>query len=458
MERIKQDDIITLEIEALSGDASGIAHYGEFAVFLPYVLTGERVKAKVTYVKKNVAYAKPVEISVSSPDRVTPACPVYEKCGGCKLQHMSYGAQLEFKRNQFSSIMRKNGGLTVIPEKVQGSPLPYGYRNKLVLPVSQFKGKPRFGFYEENSRRVVPITKCPLHGDWAEKTLSAVGEYMTLAGEKGYDHEKTHRGDIRHIVARFFDNQLLLTLVTNRKEGLRDPDLLYKLTEKRFDDKTKIGVFQSINTSDAGVVTGKTADHLKGIREIRSGIGNIRFSLTPLSFFQVNSSVFSLLYDDVLEHIAQTDVLIDAYSGIGILTAMLSSPERDTFGVEINPDATRDADEILKLNNCPRQTNLNGDATVILPELFERFRDKSITLVVDPVRKGLSEETCALVSRLKPRKFVYVSCNPATQARDLKRILTSAPDYRIQYSAVYDQFPQTVSAESIVVLGLEQQA
>ena len=454
---MKQDDIITLKIEALTADASGIGHSDGYAVFVPYVIAGETVRVKITYAKKNVAYGKLLEVTEPSPQRVAPECPVYGKCGGCRLSHMTYEAQLGFKRDQFVSIMKKNGGVDIAPDLVFGSPEPFRYRNKLVLPVSQFKGRPEFGFYAENSRNIVPIGECPLLGNWAKLVISAVSEYMTEAGERGYDHAKTHKGDIRHISARFIDDSLLLTLVTNNPSGLKNPELLYSILEKKFKDSpVKIGLSESINTSDSGVILGKTVRHLLGISRIESSAAGIRFSLAPSSFFQVNGSVFGSLYEDVLAHVAKTDVLIDAYSGIGILTAMLSSPDRDTYGVELNPEATRDADEILKLNNCPRQTNINGDATKILPELFEKNRGKSVTLVVDPVRKGLSEETCGLISRLKPEKFVYVSCNAATQARDLGRILTNYPDFRIEYSAVYDQFPQTASSESLVVLSRKQ--
>lgn len=452
---MKQDDIIEIKIEALGNDSYGIAHCNGYAVFLPYVMEGERVKAKVTYVKKNIAYAKPLEILEPSKLRVTPKCPVFGKCGGCKLQHMDYLAQIDFKRKQFISAMKKNGSLDITPDRVVGSPEVFAYRNKLVLPVSQFKGKPQFGFYMDGSHKIVSLNKCPLHAAWTEKLISAVGKYMLEAGERGYDHEKTHRGDIRHIVARCYEGQLLLTMVTNRKEGLKAPELLYKKVKKALNGNGKeleLGLFQSINTKDNSVVFGDEITHLLGIDKITAECGGIRFTLTPSSFFQVNASIFTKLYEDVKAHLSQAEVLIDAYSGIGILTAMLASEKYDTYGVEINPDATRDADRILEINDCPRQKNLNGDAAVILPQLFEENKGKHINLIVDPVRKGLDQSTCDLIARLTPDRFIYVSCNPATQARDLKRILDAQPDYRIEYSAVYDQFPQTSASESIVVL------
>jgi len=447
---MKQDDIITINIEALGSDACGISHYEEYTVFTPYVIPEETVLAKVTYVKRNIVYAKPLEVVIASPHRVKPLCPVFGKCGGCKLQHMDYETQLKFKTQQFVSCMNKIGNISVEPLCPVSGEQEYFYRNKLVLPVTQYKGKIQVGFYKDRSHDIVPIEDCPLHAEWNKILISCIKQYMLEAGERGYDHSSEKpRGDIRHLCARYIDGQLLVILVTNNPKGIKDADRLYSILRKKFPE---CGVFQSINTGNTNVVLGTEVSHLRGIRAINATAFGIKFTLRPESFFQVNPFVFTKLYADVKGHVKDTDVLIDAYSGTGVLTASLSSDKYDTFGVELNPSATRDADETAMLNGTKRQTNLNGDAKVVIPELFERFKDKRITLVVDPVRKGLDESISKLIAELAPEKFIYVSCNPATQARDLGIILSQQPSYRISYARVYDQFPQTVSSESIVVL------
>ncbi|MEG1923375.1 MAG: 23S rRNA (uracil(1939)-C(5))-methyltransferase RlmD [Clostridia bacterium] len=447
---MKQDDIIELTIEALGTDGAGIAHKGEDTFFIPYTLIGERIRAKVKYVKKNIINAKLLEVLDASPMRRKPRCDVFGKCGGCAFLHMDYESQKEFKRNQLYNCGKKIGGYDYMPLDTEGSQ-EYGYRNKLVLQVGNNKGKTEMGFYAINTHKIIPINKCALHGEWAEKVIKAVSEYMRLSGETSYD-ESTHTGSIKHLSGRYIDGQLLLIVVVNNTKGLKNVKLLESCVSKYFE---KYGLFESINTNITNVIIGDSIKYLCGIKEIVSSTMNIEYSLNAGSFFQVNDEIKDKIYTTVKSLIdADTEVVIDAYSGIGILTALLASERYDTIGIEIVKSAVEDADKISKRNKTLRQTNLNGDVNELLQKVFDKYNGKKITLVLDPVRKGLDSDTVELIKNLKPMKIIYISCNVATQARDVGMIMDSN-DYEIKYAKVFDQFPQTITSESVMCLTIK---
>lgn len=442
---MKQGDIVELYIRSFGDNAEGVAITNDFVCFVKNALPTETVKARITYVKKNIAYADTLEVLQASPDRAKPLCPYYARCGGCELQHMSYGTQAEFKRTSFEKKMSKIGGVELKAE-IYPSSKAFEYRNKIQLPVRSVGGKTRFGFFEKGSHKLVPIKFCPLHGDWATTLITILNEYVEKTDIMPYDEGGS--GVLRTAVARYTENQLLLTLVIRRGE-LPNVELLESLLEKSFE---KYGLFVSLNEKDTNVIMGKTT-YLFGQKYIEGKTCGLTFRLRPESFFQVNDYMRDALYFKVKELVSSGEpvAVIDCYSGTGVLTALLSSNKHDTYGIEIDSSSVADAIDNVKLNLLSRTEHICGDVTVELPRLLQRYEGQRVSIVCDPARKGISESAVRCIAAVKPYKFVYVSCNSATQARDISLFNECVKgEYQIEFACAYDQFPQTLACESIV--------
>lgn len=442
---LKQNDKITYVAQGYA-NAETVGQYDDYTVFVGGLIVGESAIVKITYVKRNVAYGEVVQVLTPSPSRVTPQCRHYGTCGGCSLMHMSYDEQLKFKTNKVATNIKKIAKLDVKVHNCVPSTLTFGYRNKLSLPVSGRVGNVKIGMYQRGSHNVVDMDDCLLGGAWSQKLTAIFRKYLNENKIPPYN-EKTFKGVVRHLVARYVDGQLLVTIVSNGEFTYDLQPLICDLQQK-FDH---FGLFVNVNTYKNNVILGKTTKHVFGITHIQGEHFGVKFCLKPDSFFQVNNGVKDAIYQKAkqLLQVGNTQVLIDCFSGIGILTNALASTNYQTYALEIVPSAVDDANKMKILNNSPNVTNVCGDVNVELPKLTAKHADKTITMVVDPPRKGLGENICNTILNANVDNVVYVSCDSATLARDLAQL---SAKYDVTFVQPYDMFPNTDQVETIVCL------
>ncbi len=422
----------------------------DLTVFVPQMIVGEKAVVRLNYVKKNIGYGSVDKILQPSPERVQPPCKHFGKCGGCSLMHMNYAEQLAFKRNKVENNLKKLGGLSVSVQPCVASPKIFGYRNKLSLPVRGNVGCVQIGMYRQNSHEVVDSDCCLLGDEWCSKLVKIFRKFLNENKIAPYD-ENSFQGAVRHIVARFVDNQLLAVVVTNGQQKINWQPLVEELG-KNF---PTFGLFVNENSLKNNVILGKITKHVAGQEYIQSQHLGVKFRLRPTSFFQVNNEVKDALYAKVKEllDLSRTEVLVDCFSGVGILTTVLASDKFPTFAVEIEQSSVKDAQEIAALNGTPNVVNVCGDANAELPEIAEQNRGKVMSLVVDPPRKGLGEHICNTILQAQFNNVVYVSCDSATLARDLKMLSVG---YEIAFVQPYDMFPQTDQVETVVLLSMKK--
>lgn len=431
-------------------DEGTTGEYEGYRIFVSDAIVGEKALVKINHVKRNVAYGNVIKILIPSEKRVKPQCSLYGKCGGCSLMHLDYSEQLVFKRNKVERNLRKIGNIFADVLPCVASPKVVGYRNKLSLPVSGKKGNVKIGMYRRSSHVVVDVDDCLLGGEWSQKLVRIFRVYFNNAGVQPYD-EKTFKGEVRHIVARYVDGQLLATIVSNGK-FCHDVKPLVDALKRNFE---KFGLFVNENTYKNNVILGKKFEKLYGNDYIEGEHFGVKFRLRPGSFFQVNDGVKDLIYAKAkqLLDVSQTEVLVDCFSGIGILSNALCSDDYDTFAVEIEPSAVRDADEMAQLNNASRLANVLGDVCKELPQIALRNKGKRMSLVVDPPRKGLGADICSTICNSRFDNIVYISCDSATLARDLAFL---SDYYEIKYVQPYDMFPNTDQVETVVCITRRQ--
>ena len=470
---IEKNDIISAVCDGIGSNGEGIIRHEGVTFFVPACLPGEKIRFRVLKVKGNIGYGKAEEILTPAEERVRPKCPVFSKCGGCCLQHLEYSAQLTHKATVVKDALRKIGGLHIdVPTAVK-SDSPYGYRNKLQIPVGVDKdGNNVIGFYAEHSHRIVPITSCAIQPEWADKLLVLVKRYMTECAVKGYD-EVTKKGAIRHIVAREIGGKYIVTLVTAKKNLPNVPYLVSLLCEEfRF-----VTVYINFNDSDTNVIFGKEFQLVHGTGVFEAEEQGIRYEAGPVTFLQVNENVRSKLYKDALKTVAADgdEVVIDAYSGGGLLTAMIAKKVKRVYGIELEPEASKCADSLKEKNGLENMTNICGYVEEKLPGVLEKEKGEKLRLILDPPRAGIARSVLKALLESGIPTLTLISCNPATLARDLGiltgRLIeengelvknpayanleegeTLAGYYAVEKIQPYDMFPQTKHVETLVVL------
>ncbi len=455
------------EVLSLGSEGEGIIKIGDETAFVPFCLAGERVSFKALKVAGKIAYGKLTEVHTLSPERVTPVCPHFEKCGGCQLQHLSYEGQLNFKRQLVQNCLKKIGGLDIEVAPTVASDKEYGYRNKLALPVGvDDNGNTVTGFYAVRSHRIVPINSCPLQAEWSGALIAALTEFMTESGFKGYD-ENTRKGDIRHLVAREVDGKFIITVVATAKIDIGG---FAEKLEKEFKNFT---LWLNVNRSTGNAVFGVEWHICRGEGYFSGEDLGIKFKAGAQTFLQINDGVRKKLYGEVVAAAGERKaVAIDLYSGGGMLTAMLANACVAAYGIEIVPEAVACADELKKLNGLgDKMFNLCGAVEDRIDEVLARTAGYKRTVVCDPPRKGMERSVVRAVLKSGADRVVLVSCNPATLARDLGLLcgsltevdgqLVKNPDfdagglkgyYIIESVTPFDMFPQTKHVETLVVL------
>ena len=470
---VEKNDIICAVTDAIGSNGEGIIRHEGITFFVPACLPGEKVRFKVLKVKGNIGYGKAEEILTPAEERVRPKCPVFSKCGGCCLQHLDYSAQLSHKATVVKDALRKIAGLNVnVPYAIK-SDLPYGYRNKLQIPVGVDKeGKTVIGFYAEHSHRIVPISACAIHPEWSEKLIVIVKRYMTECAIKGYD-EETKKGAIRHIVAREIGGKYLITLVSAKKELPNIAYLIGLLSEcfKEF------SLYLNFNEEDTNVILGKEFQLVHGRGFFEAEEQGICYEAGPVTFLQVNENVRTKLYKDALKSVCGEggEVVIDAYSGGGLLTAMIAKKAKRVYGIELEPEASRCADALKVKNGLDNMTNICGYVEEHLPRVMEKEKDEKVGLILDPPRAGIARSVTKALLESGLERLTLISCNPATLARDLgiltgrliekegelvKNVAygdlgdgeTLSGYYEIVKIQPYDMFPQTKHVETLVCL------
>lgn len=449
---IKKNDTFTVRIEDMSDDGAGIGKLDGFIWFIKDAVCGDLVEAAAMKMKKSYGFARLVRVIEPSPDRVTPPCPVARQCGGCQLQALGYEVQLRFKENQVRHKLARIGGfqepLPFYP--ILGMEEPFRYRNKAQFPIGTDKnGRIVAGFYAGRTHSIIAHEDCLLGAAENREILQIVCRHMEEFHIRPYD-EKTHAGLVRHVLIRkgFRTGEFMVCLIINGRKLPGAEALTSALC--RIPGMTSISL--CVNTERTNVIMGQELINLYGPGCITDMIGEIRYRISPLSFYQVNPRQTEKLYGTALEYagLTGTETVWDLYCGIGTISLFLAQKAKRVFGVEIIPAAIENARENARINGLSNTEFFVGKAEEVLPEQYEKTGIYADVIVVDPPRKGCDEKCLETILRMAPERVVYVSCDPATLARDL-RILCDG-GYELRKVRCCDMFGHTVHVEVVVLL------
>lgn len=444
----------TLDILSQGYEGEGIAKIEGFPIFIEGALKGEKVRALIVKVKKNYAYGKLLEVIEKSQGRVEARCENFKKCGGCKIQHMNYKTQLDFKYERVKDCIKKIGGLNedIVNYPIGMNENPYNYRNKVQLPVGMVNGKLSIGFYAPRSHDIINIDRCFIQEDDSDKIVKIFRDWMEENNIKPafVDGKFNKEGFLRHIMIRkgFKTGEVMVVLVTTRKELKNINELIQKL---EFKIKGLKSVILNVNKKDTNVILTPECYTLWGEDCITDYIGNFKFNISPLSFFQVNPEQTEVLYGKALEYANLTgnETVFDAYCGTGTITLFLSQKAKKVYGVEIVEPAIVNARENAKKNNVDNAEFFVGKSEEVIPKLIEDGV-KADVIVVDPPRKGCDNKLLNAIGEVKPERVVYVSCDPSTLARDLKEL--DILGYKTIVVQPVDMFPHTAHIENVALL------
>ena len=461
----KKDDCVTLHIEDIGTGGEGIGKADGFTFFVKDAIVGDVIEAKIMKLKKNYGYARLMKVLTPSKDRVEPKCPVARQCGGCQIQEMRYEAQLAFKQKMVQNNLERIGGLSDFEMyPVIGMETPYAYRNKAQFPVGEDKdGNIVIGFYAGRTHHIVEQTDCCIGAPENGEVLRKVKAYMQKNQIRPYNEEH-HSGIVRHILIRtgYHTKEIMVCLIVNAAKAscLKNAE---QLTESLREMEGMTSVMVNFNTEKTNVILGKKSEVLWGQPYIEDFIGDVKYQISPQSFFQVNPMQTEKLYAKALEYAGLTgnETVWDLYCGIGTISLFLAKNARKVYGVEIVPQAIEDARNNAKRNGIDNAEFFVGKAEEVVPAFYEKAlkqaqdseAGKSIrpdVVVVDPPRKGCEEVLLETIVKMQPQRIVYVSCDSATLARDLKFL--SANGYAVKKVQPVDQFGHSVHVETVVLL------
>lgn len=457
IDNVKNEEIIIdknkdyiIKIDSYGHEGEGVGKINNFTVFVKGAIKGETVKVKLIKVNKTYGIAKLLEVIVPSQHREKPVCSIYKRCGGCNLQHISYTEQLNFKTQRVKDVMERVGKLEDAKiHNTIGMEFPYNYRNKVQLPVGFIDSEVVVGFYAPRSHDIINMEHCYIQSKLGDKIIHILKEWMKENKIKSYD-EKTHSGIVRHIMLRegFRTKEVMVVVVTNGVKLPNSKSLVQKLRENILNLKS---VIQNINEDKTNVILGQKSITLWGKDTISDYIGDFRFNISPLSFFQVNPIQTEVLYNKAMEYadLNGDEIVFDAYCGTGTISLFLSKKAKMVFGVEIISQAIDNANENKKENNVDNVEFIVGKSEEEIPKLIKSGINPDV-IVLDPPRKGCEESLLHAIAKAAPKKIVYVSCDPATLARDL-RILEDL-NYRALEIQPVDMFPQSAHIENVTLL------
>ena len=442
-----------LQIDRLGTSGEGVGRYDNFTVFVPNALPGETVSVIIEEVKNSYARGRIKQILHESVDRVVPLCELYEECGGCQLQHLSYEAQLHAKRAQVVDALIHIGKLPQIPVmETLRAEKPWNYRNKMQFPIGRNSGKIVIGCFAQGSHTIINTKNCHIQRAENNDLANAAREIAEQLHIPVYN-EDTHKGVLRHIVGRVGrSNDLMAVIVTATKQLPRAKDFVRMMRERL---PNLVSVHQNIQTYHNNVIMGRDTQLLWGRPTIIDSLGRLNFHISPRSFFQVNTRQAERLYEQALAYadLHGTETVIDAYCGTGTITLFLAQKARKVYGIEIVQPAILDARKNARDNHVKNAEFIVGDATAVMPALYKQGIRPDV-VVVDPPRAGCTETVLRTFANMKPQRIVYVSCNPATLARDLA--ILKELGYLAQEVQPVDLFPQTSHVENVVLVSRQK--
>ena len=447
----RKNDLVTLEIEDCGIDGEGIGKADGFTVFVKDAVIGDTVTAKIIKAKKNYGYGRLMEVLKPSPYRVEPKCEFARQCGGCQLQALSYDQQLVFKTNKVKGHLERIGGFTDIPmEPIIGMDELFHYRNKAQFPVGRNKeGKIVTGFYAGRTHNIIENRDCALGVAENKEVLDRVIAHMEKYGIEPYN-EATGKGLVRHVLIRYgyFTKEVMVCLILNGNKLPKEEQLVKSLCE--IPGMTSITI--NVNKKHSNVILGEEIRLLWGQEYITDRIGDISYQISPLSFYQVNPMQTQKLYAKALEYadLHGQETVWDLYCGIGTISLFLAQKAKFVRGVEIVPAAIENAKENAKLNGLENTEFFVGKAEEVLPREYKKNGVYADVIVVDPPRKGCDETLLETMIEMNPERIVYVSCDSATLARDLKYLCERG--YELRKVCPVDQFGMTVHVETVVLL------
>ena len=450
---VKKNEYHTIKIDDLSKDGGGVGRINNFTVFVNDALPSETVDIKIIKVHKSYAYALLLNIAEWSPHRIEPECKYSKKCGGCNLQHLSYTAELNQKQKTVCDTLERIGGFKNIKSCMQniiGMETPARSRNKAQFPVCKnFKaGKVEIGFYAQGSHIVTDITECKIAHQANDKIIAVCRNFLAKYNIELYN-ENSHEGLVRHIFTRigFSTGEIMVCLVIN---GENLP-YVQELTEELKKIKGMASIVLNVNTEKTNIILGKKIIPVWGRNYIYDYIDNIKFKISPLSFYQVNPVQMKVLYKRALEMAAPAldSICIDAYCGTGTISLYFAKHIKKVYGIEIVAEAVSDARENAKLNNIKNAEFILGKSEHEIPKLIRENKIIPDIIIFDPPRKGCDIRLLESVSQAKIKKIIYISCDPATLARDAKYLCANG--YKIEQIQPVDMFPRTMHIECIAL-------
>lgn len=448
---MRKDDLITVTIEDLSSEGLGVGHYDGMAFFIKDTVIGDVAEAKIMKLKKTYGYARLTRLITLSPDRIKARCPVARQCGGCQIQAMRYSAQLRFKEAKVRNNLIRIGKFEHPPmEPIISMEEPFRYRNKAQFPVGMSKdGRIIAGFYAGRTHAIIECEDCLLGVEENRVILDLVLEYMKEYHISPYE-ELTGKGLVRHVMIRkgFATGEVMVCLIVNG-DSLPHVDAL---VERLRTIQGMASITLNINREQTNVIMGREIKLLWGQPYIEDTIGSVRFRISPLSFYQVNPLQTEKLYNKALEYAGLTgeETVWDLYCGIGTISLFLAQRAKQVYGVEIVPAAIEDAKANAALNGMTNAEFFVGKAEEVLPEKYEREGITADVIVVDPPRKGCEESVLATMIQMAPKRIVYVSCDSATLARDLKYLCHHG--YELTRCCPTDMFGNSVHVETVCCL------
>lgn len=496
---MQKGDIIEVIIESVGMDGEGVARQDGIVVFIPFTLVGEKVKCEVTFVKKSFAKAKVIKLLEASMDRIQPLCPHFRRCGGCDMQHITYEKQLQIKRENVANCLHKYASLDIDVLPVVPSSENYYYRNKAQFPLFDKDGKVCLGFFKERTHDFIKIDKCYLLGDWCDKFCNAFLEVANKLKLTCYN-EKTQKGLLRHLVLRKLNNVVSVTIVVNSNKFAYADEFVKNLSKIGI----KFSFYVSYNTKNTNLIM-YNANVMFGEKDIQTDILGVKTFVNPMSFMQINDNIRDAIYSKVKQLVidCKSKIVIDAYSGVGVLTNIIADIADKVYGIEIVPQAVENANQLAKLNsNQNKIINICGDSAVELPKLADNINEQLLTnscnqkiisskqvipnstlnnidiigenvkmdkqvgnenqsktqtnykkgdfiVILDPPRKGCDTQVLEGLLKAQPKNIIYISCNPATLSRDLSILKSHYTPTQIQ---PYDMFPNTSHIETLVWL------
>ena len=447
--QVRIHEAYTVAIRDLGVHGEGIGSVDGFTVFVPGALPGETVTAEIILLKKSYALGKLLSIEQESPFRVVPECPVYENCGGCQLSHLTYEGQLDMKYRHVKDVIERIAGESGnLVRPVLPAAHSFAYRNKMAVPAGLVKGEAALGCYRQGSHDIISVSSCAIQKEENNRLLRFARRFIKKYGISVYD-EKTRKGSLRHVLGRVGDDGKMMVVLVTASETLPE--------EKRWIEEIKkelpevVSLWHNIQPKPGNTILGAEIRHLWGRETLTASLCGLQFEVSPYSFFQVHKEQAEIFYEKALAYadLKGGETVIDAYCGTGTISLCLAKKAKRVIGIEIVKPAIEDAKKNAKKNHMENTEFYAADAGKLMPQLYRKGLVPDV-IVMDPVRAGCSEEVLKAAAGMNPKRIVYVSCNPATFARDAK--ILKSEGYEIKEIQPVDMFPQTMHVEAIVLL------